>query len=102
MSFLNHLYDWIVGGLLLAGLISLGYTLPRVASWWKPLYYLALPLTFIPLVIILMVEFKIAHGGVIQTLLRLTIFLLSLQLIAVPYIHRLEAKNFKPERELKR
>jgi hypothetical protein len=99
VSFLNHLYDWIVGSLLLAGFVSLSCTLPRVASWWKPLYYLALPLTFIPLVIILMVEFGIASGGVVQTLLRLTTFLLSLQLIAVPYIHRLEARNFKPERE---
>lgn len=90
-------YTAVVGLTLVAGLISVVITIPKVADRWKGAYRLAigpavsLLAAFVLSAIRLTTGTDIIRPGWILIVLQLALFLVALELILVPYIHRLEA-----------
>lgn len=95
--------DWLYNVILAVGMVSafvmVATTIRKVPRWWKPLYWVALPLALFPVLIVIIValqEFTDLHlfpqrAGL--TLLKITLMLLVVQLHAVPLIHRYETKR---------
>lgn len=85
---------------MVGGLISIIYTLPKMTPWWKPLYWLGIPLASLPVIIVVLVfiedvfNIEFIPGSTLVVMLKVTLFILGLELIAVPAIHRLEIREF--------
>lgn len=104
-TFFDYVYHVALGIVMLWGLGSVIFTLPKVRSWWKPLYWVALLLALLPIVMIVSVLLQQQgltgiSGENILRMLRLLMFVLGLELIAVPWVHRLEAKYFGLEKTI--
>lgn len=97
---MNNLFQLVyilfVGLALVAGAVSVAYTLPRVASHWKGAYWLALGLavlltaTFVIGGAIAVFKIRVPQNTTLY-LLEGSLALVALELILVPYIHRMEA-----------
>jgi len=87
-------YTGIVGFLLLVGLGSVAYTLPKVKPHWRGAYWLAIGLATFKLAafgfgLAGLLGMRVPANAVQWTLLT-SIVLVALELILVPYIHRWE------------
>ncbi|HUH06671.1 MAG TPA: hypothetical protein VML96_02585 [Egibacteraceae bacterium] len=90
-------YQFFVGALLAAGLVSVVWTLPRVPPWWRPLYWLAIPLAAVPLLLVAaalaenLYRRAFLPADATQLSLQFVMLILALELILVPLVHRREA-----------
>lgn len=87
-------YLIVVAALLIAGLASVIYTLPKVSSLWKGAYWLAIGLGVALIVAFGLGMARMAglpvSGPVVLWSLETALALTALELILVPYIHRKE------------
>ena len=94
----------LVGLMLVAGLASVIYTMPKVPVYRKPLYWLALLMNIGLLVAFTLGALRqftgseIVSGSTVLVILELSLFLVALELILVPYVDRLEAKLLRGEK----
>lgn len=89
-------YIAVVSLLLIVGLVSVAYTLPKVSPLWREAYVLALLLglsliTAFGLSAARMLGYPI-DGTAVLWALETAIALTSIELILVPYIHRKEGE----------
>lgn len=102
------LYTAVVGIALVAGLVSVIITIPKVEGRWKGAYWLAVGLAVSLLVAFVLsalrqaTETTVIQPGWILIVLQVALFLVALELILVPYIHRLEATLKEDPDSLKR
>jgi hypothetical protein len=101
MTTWDLIYTAVVGMMLLAGLWSLIYTIDKVPSYRKPVYWLAigvevsLVLCFVAALARIVVS-SIPRGTIVGAL-EIALFLMAIMFITVPYVDRLEAKRLHPE-----
>ena len=98
---LDTIHILVVGVLLVAGLVSVIVTLPKVPKWWKPAYWMAIPMN----ALLCFMYWDVAVARVLGVsrlaptqvglMLRISLALLALELILVPYIHRLESRRLR-------
>lgn len=95
-----EIYTLIVGAMLVAGLVSVLVTIPKLNDRWKGVYYIAIGLNVGLLAVFTISALRI-FGVVLETRgwiligLMTSLFLVALELILVPYIHRLEHRLAK-------
>lgn len=95
-------YTLVVGAVLMVGLITLIYSLNRVLPYRRPLYWIAIPMDIslqITFVSYLLRRFEppiLLPANTVLFSFLLSLFLVGLLLIILPYVDRLEAKKISP------
>lgn len=95
-------YTLVVGLVLIIGLASLIYSLKRILPYRKPLYWLAIPINVCLLAAFVGSALRRFNPPILlppNTILfsfLLSLFLIGLLLIIVPYVDRLEARKISP------
>lgn len=92
MKTIDLFYNLALLVVMVAGLISVLYTLPKVKPWWRPVYVMKVVLAALPIAMVLLVLFtgKPIRDTFLIVLLKSWAFLSGVVLIASPWTHRLE------------
>lgn len=101
MTWAEIVYTACLGAFMLGALGALLWSLPKVQAWWRPIYWMALSLAAITILLVvpsLFPDVVFLGGNTFIRLLRIEFALQALLLIAIPVVHRLEEKYLKRSR----
>lgn len=95
-------YTLVVGAVLIVGLVTLIYSLKRILPYRRPLYWIAIPMN-VSLIITFVGSWLrrfeppvLLPTNTVLFAFLLSLFLIGLLLILIPYVDRLEARKISP------